>query len=163
MISERRLRRALVALLVAVVLGLAARFSQQSAARSTPAAPPAPAASVPPTAPPARGTDPVLAAFRARQSDVQVETAAKVIRVLKDDDKGSRHERFLIRVADTLTVLVAHNIDLSPRIPLLAGDSVRLRGEYEWDERGGVIHWTHRDPRGRRAGGWIMHEARRYD
>jgi hypothetical protein len=161
--SERRLRRALVALLVAATLAFASRFASHGAA---PAASPAlptptlPAADAPGSS---TGADPVLAAFRARRSDVEVETAAKVMRVLKDDEKGSRHERFLIRVADTLTVLVAHNIDLSPRIPLLAGDSVRLRGEYEWDERGGVIHWTHRDPRGRRAGGWIMHEGRRYD
>jgi hypothetical protein len=161
--SERRLRRALVALLLAAVIALATRFAQRQDTGATPAVPPGHAASVPSPAPPASGTDPVLAAFRARQSDVQVETAATVMRVLKDDNKGSRHERFLIRVADTLTVLVAHNIDLAPNVPLLAGDSVRLRGEYEWDERGGVIHWTHRDPRGRHAGGWIMHEGRRYD
>ena len=161
--SERRFRRGLVALLLAAVIALATRFAQQQAPRASPAAPPGQATAVPPAASPATGTDPVLAAFRARQSDVQVETAAKVVRVLKDDNKGSRHERFLIRVADTLTVLVAHNIDLASNVPLLAGDSVRLRGEYEWDERGGVIHWTHRDPRGRHAGGWIMHEGRRYD
>jgi hypothetical protein len=121
---------------------------------------PPPAASAPPTSP---ATDPVLDAFRRHRSGVDVQTSARVERVLRDDEKGSRHERFLIRVADTLTVLVAHNVDLAPRIPLLAGDSVQLRGEYIWDERGGVIHWTHRDPQGKHPGGWIRHEGRSYE
>ena len=29
-------------------------------------------------------------------------------------------------------------------------------------ERGGVLHWTHHDPDGRRPGGWLEHEGRRY-
>lgn len=38
-----------------------------------------------------------------------------------------------------------------------------LRGECGWNERGGVVHWTNRDPDGRRAGGWIDHRGRRYE
>jgi hypothetical protein len=30
-----------------------------------------------------------------------------------------------------------------------------LHGRYEWNERGGVIHWTHHDPEGSMPGGWI--------
>lgn len=104
----------------------------------------------------------MLAAFRQHRTKVDVETSARVIRVLKDDDDGSRHERFLVMVGDTLTVLVAHNIDVAPRVPLLAGDSVQVRGEYLWDDRGGVIHWTHRDTRGKREGGWVRHEGTVY-
>ena len=57
---------------------------------------------------------------------------------------------------------LAHNIDLAERIPAEEGDSVRLRGRYEWNEKGGVIHWTHHDPVGRQAGGWIEAANRRY-
>ena len=36
------------------------------------------------------------------------------------------------------------------------------RGEYEWNARGGVVHWTDRDPSGRGPGGWLEHQGRRY-
>jgi hypothetical protein len=101
-------------------------------------------------------------AFRARRSGVEVETGGRVTRVLADDRQGSRHQRFLMRVVGTVSVLVAHNIDLAPRIPVTAGDSVELRGEYEWNERGGILHWTHRDPAGHHTPGWIRHEGRLY-
>ena len=123
------------------------------------APPPSPSPSI---TTPASTVDPVLAAFRAHRSDVEVETSARVVRVLRDDREGARHERFLIRVADTLTVLVAHNIDLAPRIPLNPGDSVQVRGEYVWNTQGGVIHWTHHDTRAGREGGWVRHEGRTY-
>jgi hypothetical protein len=42
------------------------------------------------------------------------------------------------------------------------GDEVRFRGQYEWNERGGVIHWTHHDPDGRRPGGWLRHDGATY-
>lgn len=154
----------LLALLAIVVAAAVAWFSLAQPDTPPAAAPPAavPAAPPPAAATPSARADQVLSAFHAHRSNVEVETSARVIRVLKDDNDGSRHERFLILVADTLTVLVAHNIDIAPPIPLLAGDSVQLRGEYIWDARGGVIHWTHRDTRGKREGGWVRHEGTVY-
>lgn len=105
----------------------------------------------------------ILEAFRAKRSDFFVEVGGDVKATLRDDNKGSRHQKFILRLASGHTVLVSHNIDLAPRIDALRrGDRVRVRGEYEWNEQGGVIHWTHHDPQGRRAGGWIDHEGRRY-
>lgn len=115
------------------------------------------------SAPASRGDDALLRAFDERRSDVWVESQGRVERLLPDDNQGSRHQRFILTVAPDHTVLVSHNIDLAPRLEALeAGDTVRLRGEYEWNERGGVIHWTHRDPGGRHEGGFIEHEGRRY-
>ena len=83
--------------------------------------------------------------------------------MLRDDLKGSRHQRFLLRLSNDQTLLVAHNIDLAPRIDgLRVGDSVSFYGEYEWNDEGGVIHWTHHDPAGRHADGWLRHEGRMY-
>jgi hypothetical protein len=110
-------------------------------------------------------TDAVLAeAFRDRQGDLQIEGAGTVVHVLPDDNKGSRHQRFLMDIDSGQTLLVAHNIDLAPRIEnLRKGDSVRFYGEYEWNDKGGVIHWTHHDPRGRHPDGWLEHNGRRYE
>ena len=106
----------------------------------------------------ARANTPTLSAldaFRQHRSGLEVEAAGRVARVLSDDREGTPHQRFILRVGGGVTVLVAHNLDLAPRVPLATGDSVELRGEYEWSDRGGVIHWTHRDPAGRHETGWI--------
>lgn len=82
----------------------------------------------------------------------------RVSRLLPDDDDGSRHQRFIVTLATGQTVLIAHNVDLAPRVAnLKVGDAVEFSGEYESNPRGGVVHWTHRDPRGRHAAGWIRH------
>ncbi|MHC5012257.1 MAG: DUF3465 domain-containing protein, partial [Planctomycetota bacterium] len=54
--------------------------------------------------------------FRAQRSGVMVELEAEVVKVLGDDREGARHQRFLLAVGSDLTVLVAHNIDLAPRV-----------------------------------------------
>lgn len=99
----------------------------------------------------------------AWRSGQWLETEGRVERVLRDDDDGSRHQRFILRVDDGRTLLVAHNIDLAPRVPVAAGDRLSLRGQYEANDRGGVVHWTHHDPQGRTSGGWIEYRGRRYD
>lgn len=107
---------------------------------------------------------PIAAAFAARQSNVPVQGHGTVTRVLADDLDGSRHQRFILRVESGHTVLVAHNIDLAPRIAdLRTGDTVEFQGEYEWNESGGVIHWTHHDPAGQHPAGWLRHNGERYE
>lgn len=102
-------------------------------------------------------------AFANRQSDLQIEGHGTVIKLLPDDLKGSRHQRFLLQLSHGQVLLVAHNIDLAPRIAdLKRGDRVSFYGEYEWNAKGGVIHWTHHDPKGRHAAGWLEHRGRRY-
>ena len=87
---------------------------------------------------------------------------AKVIKTLKDDRRGSQHQRFLISPASDITLLVAHNIDLADYVPLSVGDRVKIKGRYEWNNRGGVVHWTHHDTKGRKEGGWIYYNGRYY-
>ena len=109
------------------------------------------------------GEQALVAAFENRRSDVQVKGSGRVSRVLADDNKGSRHQRFIVQLASGQTVLVAHNIDLADRVAAIkSGDPVEFYGEYEWNERGGVIHWTHHDPQGTHEAGWIKHGGRTY-
>lgn len=112
----------------------------------------------------ATGDDsPIRRAFNTGTSHVQVEGEGVVTRILADDLAGSRHQRFVARLASGQTVLIAHNIDIAPRVAgLQEGDSVRFYGEYVWNEEGGVVHWTHHDPEGRHAAGWLKHNGRTY-
>ena len=97
------------------------------------------------------------------RSGDQVLGTGVVTRVLSDDNDGSRHQRFIVKLASGRTLLVAHNIDLAPRINALQqGDTIRFFGESEWNDKGGVIHWTHHDPKGRHVPGWIEHDGMRY-
>ncbi len=104
----------------------------------------------------------VQAAWQQQRSGVWLNTAGRITRMLADDDHGSRHQRFILDVGSGHTVLVSHNIDLAERIPAAVGDTVSLRGRYEWNERGGVIHWTHHDPGGQQRGGWIEFDGKNY-
>ena len=106
----------------------------------------------------------ISAAYQAKANDVDVTGSGTVTRVLADDNDGSRHQRFILDVQADRTVLVAHNIDLAPRIDgIKVGDLVEFKGVYEWNNRGGVVHWTHHDPQNRRSGGWLKHRGRIYE
>ena len=86
-----------------------------------------------------------------------------VTKVLRDDTQGSRHQRFIVKLQSGQTLLVAHNIDIAPKIKSLkVGDTVAFKGEYEWSPQGGVIHWTHHDPGARHPAGCLVHDGKTY-
>jgi len=101
--------------------------------------------------------------FENRISGVQIGGSGKVMKILPDDNKGSRHQRFILKLNSKQTLLIAHNIDLAPKIKFLkVNDHVNFYGQYEWNSKGGVIHWTHHDPNGRHEGGWLNHDGKMY-
>jgi hypothetical protein len=101
--------------------------------------------------------------FGQADSNRQVQSEGVVVKVLPDDNHGSRHQKFLLEFSSGQTILIAHNIDLASRIsPITEGDVVAFNGEYEWNEKGGVVHWTHRDPNGRHEAGWLKAGGRTY-
>jgi Protein of unknown function (DUF3465) len=114
--------------------------------------------------PPVVGGDAVFAlAYEKRATDVEVEGQGTVVRLLPDDVEGERHQRFIVRLDSGQTLLIAHNIDVAPRVEdLRVGDVVSFRGVYEWNEEGGTVHWTHQDPDGEHAPGWIRAGGRVY-
>lgn len=102
-------------------------------------------------------------AFAERLHNQQLAGQGTVVKLLPDDNDGSRHQRFIVRLGSGQTLLVSHNIDLAPRIDSLrVGDTVAFYGEFEWNPKGGVMHWTHHDPQGRHPAGWIRHDGRIY-
>ncbi len=126
--------------------------------------------------------------YEGRYVECMVEAQGVIQRILPDDNDGSRHQRWIVELATGATVLLVHNIDLAPRVPVEEGDRIAFAGEYEWNDRGGVVHWTHHNPDGMRVkfdvvwddgaarprrvsnppwephpGGWIEHRGQRYE
>lgn len=151
-ITARSWRWAIVGLLLTVVvLLLAARFGEEGAIRTT-----VDRGSV-------TAEERLQHAFEAQREGFWIEASGQVVRLLPDDLDGSRHQRIIVALDTGQTLLIAHNIDLAPRVESLEpGGHLRFRGEYVWNDRGGVIHWTHHDPGGDSLGGWLEYRGRRY-
>ncbi len=99
-------------------------------------------------------------AYTKRLSNIQVQGSGHIIKLLADDRQGSKHQKFIIEISPQLTLLIAHNIDLAPRLRgIKPGSIVSFCGEYEWNKRGGVVHWTHHDPAGRHHDGWLKFQG----
>jgi hypothetical protein len=107
--------------------------------------------------------DAIQQAVDRHAPDVQVQSTGQIIKLLSDDNDGVRHQRFIIRLNNGLTLLIAHNIDIAPKIPNLSvGNMIAFNGQYEWNDKGGVVHWTHHDPQGRHVAGWLNYEGHQY-
>jgi Protein of unknown function (DUF3465) len=103
-------------------------------------------------------------AFDNQQSNIQVKQTGRIAKILRDDDQAPRHQRFLVELSSGQKLLIAHNIDLAPRVEgLIEGAEIAFCGEYEWNNKGGVVHWTHHDPKGFHASGWLQYNNRKYD
>lgn len=100
--------------------------------------------------------------FGKRDDGAWIETQGIAVRLLADDNEDSRHQRFIIDTGAPQTLLIAHNLDLAERVPLGIGDRVRIRGVYEWNDLGGLVHWTHGDPLGDEIGGYVRFRRRDY-
>jgi len=99
----------------------------------------------------------VCNAYAQHGSHVEVDAAGTVTRTLgTQPGVRSPHTGFVVRIEPCdITVRVEANTDFTGVVPVRAGDAVAMRGEYEYYARGGVIHWTHRDPRGRHPDGYV--------
>ena len=166
--SVETLRRALAIAVLALCAYLTIyRTRATHSAATTPAAPPAP--TPPASASPTAAATPVVddpsiaRAIADHAHEVTVDAAGVVSRVLPDDREGERHQRFIVRLPSGSTVLIAHNIDIAPRIEgLRTGAPIVFEGEYVWNAQGGVVHWTHHDPSGRHKSGFVKYDGRLY-
>ena len=113
-----------------------------------------------------KGTDGGIGTlFKQKKSDVIVQAAGEVVHILPDDnddtDGSGLHQSFLVELLGNLTIKISHNIKFG-RIPVSKGDIISFKGEYEWTEKGGTIHWTHHDPKGWHEDGWVELNGQRY-
>jgi hypothetical protein len=103
-------------------------------------------------------------AFARHQSNIQVMQEGVILSILADDNVGDRHQRMIVRLNNDQTLLITHNIDIAARVEnLVKGKKLRFCGEYEWNSKGGLVHWTHKDPNGQHVAGWLEYAGKRYD
>jgi len=100
--------------------------------------------------------------YSLENDSTMIEDVGVVIKILTDDLEGDEHQRFIISLNCKQSLLIVHNIDLVDRIPIHAGDLIEFKGEYEFNDLGGLVHWTHRDPNRKHESGWIKHAGNLY-
>lgn len=102
-------------------------------------------------------------AFANQQNNITVTVKGVITKILSDDTVGGRHQRFIIQMTNSQTLLIAHNIDIAPRVSgINIGSIIYAHGEYVWNSQGGLVHWTHHDPDGVHENGWIIFEGTKY-
>jgi hypothetical protein len=101
-------------------------------------------------------------AFENKSTHIPLEAKGNVAKVLSDDIEDTPHQRFIIRCVDGQTILIAHNLDRASRVPLNVGDEISVRGEYVWNEKGGLIHETHEASENQHLNGWVKLNGRKY-
>lgn len=108
-------------------------------------------------------TERISRAYKNRESNVMVEVAGRVVLLLPDiKDVKNTSQQFVIELDDGHRLQVSHNLDVAQAVPVGVSSAVHVKGEYDWTETGGMIHWTHKDDTGKRAGGWIELSGTRY-
>ncbi len=113
------------------------------------------------------GNAAIYDAWRAGRSHTEVTATGSIVRILGTRvGPSGAHEGFLLHLRGAagrgLTVRVEDNVDLTGPVPLHAGEDAEVRGEYVYDPRGGLIHYTHLDPRGRHAAGYVRAGGKLY-
>ena len=111
----------------------------------------------------AYGYEAVAKAYAERRTHLMTEFSGRVQRILPDDLNPPPHQRFTVVLDNGHVLLITHNLDLAGRIPLREWDPISIRGEYEWNDQGGLVHWTHRDPYFGLKQGWIEYRGKLYD
>ena len=84
-----------------------------------------------------------------------------VVQLLPDDNQGLRHQKFVVRLNNGVTITAVYNTDMGPYVPVVIGSVVSLAGQFISTGNGGLIHWLHHDPQGSRPDGWVLFNGTR--
>src|SRR5512135_3693232 len=114
---------------------------------------------------PAADNAAIARAFADHRSNVEVTADGLVERLLSDETSETGvHQRFILTLrGSTQTLLITNNVSIGKRVPVAAGDSLLVHGEYVWNDQGGLVHFTHHDPERSHEGGWIERQGVRYE
>ncbi|HEX8806223.1 MAG TPA: DUF3465 domain-containing protein [Candidatus Aquilonibacter sp.] len=107
----------------------------------------------------------VCSLYASGSSGVEVIAQGTVFGVLGTREGPSgQHEGFLLKLNQEcdLMLRVETNVDITGPVPLQNGETATVKGQFEDDAEGGVIHWTHHDPSGRHVAGYVEVNGKLY-
>lgn len=117
-----------------------------------------------PYSPDTVGSDaPAINAQAQQLIKAEITFTAPVKKLLPADTRGLPHQKFLLELSNGTTILVAHNTRMAPEVPISAGSLVTIKGEYIWNRKGGLMHWTHHTDTPNHEGGYIDFNGKRYE
>jgi hypothetical protein len=98
------------------------------------------------------------------RAPAEVTVSGTVTRVLADAPAGADgpHQRFSVDFGEGVTCEIDHNLALAPRVPLQAGTTLTVKGQYEPDPGGCVIHYTHHSTSRSHESGYIEVAGQQY-
>ena len=94
----------------------------------------------------------------------EVTVSATVTVILADSTSGpdGPHQRFDIDAGQGITCEIDHNLTLAPRVPVEVGTQIVVKGQYEPDPSGCVIHYTHHSTSRSHESGYIEVAGQQY-
>lgn len=98
----------------------------------------------------------VQAVNERRREDFVEGGSLVVVKILPDDTNGLEHQKWVVRLSNGELMQAVYNLDMCPRVPLRVGDVIAMGGQFIWTNKGGLLHWLHHDPRGRRPDGYVF-------
>lgn len=108
----------------------------------------------------------ICALYASGSGGVEVIAQGTVLGILGTRGGPSgEHEGFLLKLNEQCDLLlrVETNVDITGPVPLQTGEVVTVKGQFEDDPEGGVIHWTHHDPSGRHVSGYVEADGKIYE
>lgn len=104
----------------------------------------------------------IIQAQSQQARKVELTVTAPIKKLLREEDYREPHQRFLLILSNGTTVLVANDLKYGTFAPVQEGNVVRIHGEYIWNEKGGVLHWTHKSDEPNHESGYIDFNGMRY-
>jgi hypothetical protein len=87
-----------------------------------------------------------------KPEDINAVFQGTVVKILPDDLQGLKHQQFMFKISSGLhgeyngeVVIVAHNIEVAPYVPVQNGIKAEIKGDFIPEENPKVLHWTHLD------------------
>jgi hypothetical protein len=107
----------------------------------------------------------ICRAYTQQASRKEVIAQGTIVDVLGESEgRGGEHEGYLLKLDGDCDLLlrVETNLSITGPIPIRRREQVIVKGEYEYDAEGGVLHWTHHDPSARHVAGYVVIDNHTY-